>query len=324
MKGVSVAAYLVRRLLINLLVFFLITVAIFALVHKAPGDPIAMLIPTAELNSGSAAFIAQKRHQLGLDQSVVLQYWHWLSGVVHGDLGYSLLNGRPVTALLAERIGPTIELMFISLAISLLIAFPLGMLAALKRNTAVDYGATVVSLGSVSIPVFFVALLGIYVFTLKFQLLPSSGISNPAAPSLVDSIRHLILPALILGFGNSGPFMRYVRSSMITELGSDYIRTAEAKGAPPRRVIVRHALRNSLIPVLTIVASNVPQLLAGAVVVEQVFAWPGMGQLAVSSVNQHDYSVIIGFALLIAILVLLSNLAADVLYTLVDPRVRLT
>lgn len=317
------AAYLVRRLLINLLVFLLITIAIFTLVHKAPGDPVAMLVPPDQLNSGSAAFMAQMRHQLGLDQPVTVQYWHWLVNALHGNLGYSLLNGRPVSSILAERIGPTVELMSVGLLISLLIAFPLGILAARRRNTVVDYGATVISLGSVSIPVFFVGLIAIYVFTLKFQLLPTSGMSNPQSPGLGDSIRHLILPAVILGFGNSGAYMRYVRSSMISELGSDYVRTAEAKGAPPLRVVVRHALRNSLIPVLTIIATNVPQYLAGAVVVEHVFAWPGMGQLAVSSVNQHDYSVIIGFALMIAILVLLSNMVADVLYTVVDPRVRL-
>jgi peptide/nickel transport system permease protein len=317
------AAYLVRRLLTNVLVFFLITIAIFTLVHKTPGDPIAMQIPADQLNSGSAEFIAAKRHELGLDQSIVVQYWHWLVNALHGDLGYSLLNGRPVTEMLAERIGPTLELMLVGLVISLFIAFPLGILAARRRNTVLDYGTAAVSLGSVSIPIFFVALIAIYVFTLKFQWLPSSGISDPTAPSLGDTLAHLVLPALILGFGNSGTYMRYVRSSMITELNADYVRTAEAKGATPRRVVLRHALRNSLIPVLTAVATNLGQLLAGAVVIEQVFAWPGMGQLAVSSVGQHDYSVIIGFALLVAILVLLSNLLADVLYTVVDPRVRL-
>lgn len=316
-------AFLVRRLLTNVLVFFLITVAIFALVHSTPGDPIAMQVPPDQLNSGSAEFIAQRRAELGLDRPLFMQYWSWVGNALTGDLGYSLLNGRPVTELLGERIGPTLELMVVGLAISLLIAFPLGILAARRRNSLLDYGAAVVSLGSVSIPIFFVALIAIYVFTLKVQWLPSSGISDPTNPGLVDSIRHLILPAVILGIGNSGAYMRYVRSSMITELAADYVRTAEAKGAGPRRVVVRHALRNSLIPVLTVIASNLGQLLAGAVVIEQVFAWPGMGQLAVSSVNQQDYSVIIGFALLVAILVLLSNLLADVLYTVVDPRVRL-
>lgn len=315
--------YLVRRLLTNVVVFFIITVAIFMLVHGAPGDPIAMMIPTDQLNSGSAQFIAQRRHELGLDQSVFVQYVQWLGNALHGNLGYSLLNGKPVSALLAERIGPTVELMSVGLVFSLLIAFPLGMIAALKRNSSVDYGATIVSLGAVSIPVFFLSLIAIYVLTLKFQILPSSGMSDPTAPGLMDSIRHLVLPAVILGFAISGPFMRYVRSSMITELGADYVRTAEAKGASTVRVVVRHALRNSLIPVLTVIATNMGQLLAGAVVIETVFAWPGMGQLAVASVNQRDYSVIIGFALIVAILVLLSNLLADVLYTVVDPRVRL-
>lgn len=315
--------YLVRRLLTNVVVFFIITVAIFMLVHSAPGDPIAMMIPTDQLNSGSAQFIAQRRHELGLDQSVFVQYAHWLSNALHGDLGYSLLNGKPVSTLLAERIGPTVELMSVGLVLSLLIAFPLGMIAALKRNSSVDYAATIVSLGAVSIPVFFLSLIAIYVLTLKFEILPSSGMSDPTAPGLGDSIRHLVLPAVILGFAISGPFMRYVRSSMITELGADYVRTAEAKGASPVRVVVRHALRNSLIPVLTVIATNMGQLLAGAVVIETVFAWPGMGQLAVASVNQRDYSVIIGFALIVAVLVLLSNLLADVLYTVVDPRVRL-
>lgn len=317
-------AYLTRRLAINIFVFVIITIAIFTLVHKAPGDPIAMMIPPDQLNSSSAAFIAHKRHELGLDRPVVVQYWHWVVDAVHGNLGFSLVNGRSVTSLLAERIGPTLELMGVGLLLSLLIAFPLGIIAAVRRNTVVDYIATFFSLGAVSVPVFIVSLAAIYLFTLKFQLLPSSGMSDPAHPGVGSAIQHLILPATILGFGNSGPFMRYVRSSMIGELSADYIRTAEAKGAPPLRVVVRHALRNSLIPVVTIIAANLPQLLAGAVVIEQVFAWPGMGQLALSSVRQHDYSVIVGFALVIAILVLISNLLADLLYTVVDPRVRLT
>jgi ABC-type dipeptide/oligopeptide/nickel transport system permease component len=316
-------AYLVRRLATNVLVFLLITVAIFWLVHKAPGDPIAMRIPADQLNSGSAEYIAEQRHALGLDRPVFVQYWFWLTNAIQGDLGYSLLNGRPVTELLGERLGPTVELMLVGLVISLLVAFPLGILAARRKNSVWDYGTAVISLGSVSIPVFFLALIAIFVFTLQWQWLPSSGIADPANPGLLDSIRHLVLPSVILGIANTGTYLRYIRGSMITELGADYVRTAEAKGASPRRVVYRHALRNSLIPVLTVIATNMGQLLAGAVVIEQVFAWPGMGQLAVSSVRQQDYSVIVGFALLVAILVLVFNLLADVLYTVVDPRVRL-
>lgn len=315
--------YIARRLATNVVVFFVVTIAIFWLIHLAPGDPIAMLVPPGEIGEGTAQFIAVKRHELGLDQPIPVQYGHWLLGALRGDLGYSLVNGRPVTAMLAERLGPTVELMGVGLVISLLIAFPLGMLAALRRNSWIDYGATVLSLGSVSFPLFFLALVAIYLFTLLWPILPSSGISNPADPGFGDTLRHLVLPALMLGFGNSGQYLRYVRSSVLTELDADYVDTARAKGASPSRVVFRHVLRNSFIPVLTIIAINLPQQLAGAVVIEQVFAWPGMGQLALSSVQSHDYSVVIGFALIIAVLVLLSNLLADLLYTVVDPRVRL-
>lgn len=316
-------AFLVRRLLTNVLVFFLITIAIFGLVHSTPGDPIAMRIPTEQLNESSAEYIAQVRADLGLDDPVYVQYWKWLGDALTGDLGYSLLNGRPVTELLAERLGPTLELMLVGLAVSLIVAFPLGILAARRRNSVFDYGAAVISLGSVSIPIFFVALVAIYLFTLKLQWLPSSGISDPTNPGLLNTLSHLVLPALILGFGNSGAYMRYIRSSMITELGADYVRTAEAKGAGPRRVIVRHALRNSLIPVLTIIATNLGQLLAGAVVIEQVFAWPGMGQLAVRAARDRDPALMMGVVLVVGIAVLTINILVDVLYARVDPRIRL-
>lgn len=315
-------SYLIRRLLTNVLVFFVITVAIFALVHLSPGDPIAMMIPPESLNAGSAEYIATRRHELGLDQPLVIQYFHWAGNAIQGDLGYSLINGRPVADLLLERMGPTLELMGVGMIMSMLIAFPLGIIAAVKRNTIIDYAATTFSLGVVAFPVFFLALVAIYVFTLKFQLLPSSGITDPSNPTLGNTLLHLVLPALILGIGNSGRLMRYIRSSLLSELGADYVRTARAKGASSR-LAVMHGLRNSLIPVITILASDLSHLVAGGVVIEQIFSWPGMGQLAVTSVGQNDYSVIIGFALIGAILVLLCNLLADVLYTVVDPRVRL-
>ncbi|WP_031468578.1 ABC transporter permease [Sciscionella sediminilitoris] len=317
--------YLVRRIAANLVVFVLITIAIFALVHNAPGDPIAMQIPPAQLNAGSAAFIATKRHELGLDLPLPVQYLRWVSGAVHGDLGYSLVNGRPVGELLAERIGPTLELTGIGLAIALLLAIPLGTLAALRRNTVLDHSVTVLSLGAVSIPPFFLAIVAIFLLSVQLPLLPSSGISTPGSGAgLGDLVWHLILPVLVLGLTNAGPYMRYVRSSVLGEIGADYVRTAAAKGTSPGRIARSHILRNAMLPVVTVVAANLPQQLAAAVVIEQVFAWPGLGQLALSSVQSHDYSVIIGFALVVAVFVLISNLVADLLYPLIDPRVRLT
>ncbi len=314
-------AFLVRRLLTMVLVFLVISVLIFALVHAAPGDPVSMMIPPDQYNAGTAEYLARMREQLGLNQPLPLQYVSWLRDAVTGDLGYSVASNRPVSELIAERVGPTIELMGLAMLLGLVIAVPLGVLAAAKRNGPVDYVATVVSLVTISTPTFFVGIVAIYFLSLRWGLLPSSGMSDPADGSLPDVLRHLVMPVTILGLGLAGQFTRYVRASVVSELDSDYVRTALAKGVAMRTVLFRHVLRNALIPVITVVALSFPALLGGAVVVEQVFAWPGMGQLSVTAVQRQDYSVIIGFALLVAILVLVSNLLADLLYAVVDPRV---
>jgi peptide/nickel transport system permease protein len=228
-----------------------------------------------------------------------------------------------VAELIGERVGPTVYLMTLSLLLALLISIPLGLLSAVRKGKPADYVATGVTLGAICTPAFFIAILCIYVFSLKLGLLPSAGMSNPANPSIGDSLLHLIMPMSILGFSSSGGFTRYIRSSVISELRADYVRTAEAKGAGRTRVLSRHVLRNALLPLITVVALQLPYLLAGAVVIETVFAWPGMGQLAVNAVGRRDYPIIIGFAMIAAILTLLSNLIADLLYTVVDPRVRL-
>jgi ABC-type dipeptide/oligopeptide/nickel transport system permease component len=313
--------FLVRRAATTVVVFLVITVIIFSLVHAAPGDPVAMLIPPGDLNAGSVEFIARKRQELGLDQPLPLQYLSWLGDALRGDFGYSVAGQRPVSELIGERIIPTVELMSLSLLAGILIALPLGVVAAVYHNRFADYVATFISLASVSIPSFFVGIVAIYVFALKFGLLPSAGMSNPTDGSPLDLLRHLVLPVAILGLSTAGTLARYVRSSMLTELQSDYVRTALAKGVPMRRMLFRHALRNALIPIITVIALFLPGLLGGAVVIEQVFAWPGMGQLAVTAVSRQDYAVIIAFALLVSVLVLVSNLLADVLYAIVDPRV---
>ncbi|HEY3717297.1 MAG TPA: ABC transporter permease [Jatrophihabitantaceae bacterium] len=314
-------AFFVRRILTMIAVFLLITVIIFWLVHMAPGDPVSRLIPIDEYNAGTPAFIAQKRHDLGLDQPLIVQYFRWFGNALQGNLGYSVASGRPVSSMIGERISPTIELMGLSLALGILIALPLGILAAVRKNGITDYLATLVSLVTISTPTFFLGIIAIYVFSLKLQLLPSSGMSNPNDGSPADLIRHLIMPVLILGLATAGQLTRYVRSSMLSELTAEYVRTALAKGMPMWQVLFKHVLRNALIPIITVIAIFLPGLLGGAVVVEQIFAWPGMGQLAVTAVTRQDNSVIIAFALLVSVLVLLSNLLADVLYAVVDPRV---
>ena len=316
--------YVARRMLVNVWVFLVITVGVFALVHAAPGDPVRMMVNPEQMAAGGADFVAAKRHELGLDSSLPVQYWHWLGRLFSGDLGFSYVSDQPVGSVIAERVGPTVELMGLAFLVSLVVGVPLGIVAAVRRNTAVDYCTAVLSLGAISIPPFFLGIVAIYVFSLVLGWLPSSGMNTPGESSLTDSLRHLVLPVLILGLAAAGPISRYVRSGLIGELTQDYVRTAEAKGASPLRVVLRHAFRNSLIPLITVVTLSIPVMLAGAVVIEQVFAWPGMGQLVVSSISQNDHPVVIGFSLYTAALVLLCNLLADVLYAVADPRVKLS
>ncbi|WP_053207419.1 ABC transporter permease [Jiangella muralis] len=318
------AAFVVRRILVNIVVFMLIGIGVFLLVRAAPGDPVRMMISPEDLQEGSEQFIQARRAELGLDDPILVQYARWLLDAISGDLGSSFLNREPVSGLLLERLGPTVLLMSTALGISLLIAVPLGTIAAVRRNTGVDYAAAALSLGVISVPSFFLGITAIYVFSLQLGWLPSSGMSTPDGGGGADVLKHLIMPAAILGLAAAGPLTRYVRGSLIDELSADYVRTAEAKGGSLARVVSRHALRNSLIPLITIVMINIPQMLAGAVVLEQVFAWPGMGQLAVRAVNTQDYPVIVGFALYVAALVLVCNLVADIAYAVVDPRVKVT
>lgn len=313
--------YLARRMLVNLGVFFLITILIFSLVHLAPGDPVSMMIPPDQYSAGTEAFLQTKRHELGLDQPLPIQYLHWLGNALHGDLGYSIPTGQAVGSLLAQRVGPTVELMGLAQLLAILIAVPMGLLAAVHRNRIIDYVISTLSMVAISTPAFFLGIIAIFVFSLKLHLLPSAGMADPLDGSTPDLLKHLVLPVAILGVGGSGPLIRYVRSSALNELNSEYVRTAVAKGASPLRVIGVHVLRNALIPIVTVVALGLPGLLAGAVLIEQVFAWPGMGQLTVTAVSRHDYPVIIGFAVMVSILVLASNMLADILYTVIDPRV---
>lgn len=315
--------YVLTRMLSAVLVLIGISILVFILVRQVPGDPVRMTLSPTDMIGGGQEFVEAERARLGLDQPLPVQYLAWVRDVASGNLGYSFTSNAPVTEVVGARIMPTVELMAAALLLAVVVAVPLGVVAALKRNSAADYAATVFSLGMLSTPSFFIGLVAIYVFSLKLGWLPSAGMATPGVSSLGDRLAHLVMPATVLGLAVAGPLLRYVRSSVIDQLGLDYLRAATARGASRTRVVVGHALRNSLIPLITIMAIQVPLMTAGAVVLEQVFAWPGMGQLLVASIEARDYPVIVGFTLVIAALMLAANLVADLLYMVADPRVRL-
>ena len=315
----GVATYLGGRLLGALPMLFLMSLVVFAIVYLIPGDPVdAMLGQDAERSAREAL-----RRELGLDQPLWRQYVGWLGRVVRGDLGRSLRAQQPVRDLIADKLPATLLLTTSAALIALLIAFPAGIVAAVKRNTLVDLLAMVGALLGVSIPSFWSGILLIIVFALTLGWLPAMGYVRPASDP-VAALRYLILPALTLGSVMAGAVTRQVRAQLLQELGRDYVRTARSKGLPEPRVVVRHALRNSLIPAVTVLGVQFSVLLGGAVITEQIFAWPGVGQLAVNAIVNRDYPVLQGVILTVALLVTLVNLAVDTLYVVLDPRLRLS
>ncbi|OYN88218.1 ABC transporter permease [Parenemella sanctibonifatiensis] len=316
---------MIRRLLIrlasSLAVFLLIAVGLFTLVRLAPGDPIDMMVPPEVSGPDREAYTTAVRERLGLDQPIFVQFWKWLGGLLTGDLGYSYTNGRPVGDLLADRLGPTVLLMGSAVLIGLLVAVPLGTIAAVRRNTLVDYTISSGSVIAISVPSFFLGMLAIYVFAVKLRLLPSAGMHATGRSDLPDLLVHMVMPVGLLALANAASYTRYVRSGVLEELNKDYIRTIIAKGGTPARAL-RHALRNSLMSLITVLAMGIPAAMSGAVVLEQIFAWPGMGQLAIYALTNRDYPILIGFGLWVAMLVLICNLIADLSYTIIDPRVR--
>jgi ABC-type dipeptide/oligopeptide/nickel transport systems, permease components len=311
--------YIIRRILIAIPVLFGVTVISFLIVNMAPGSPLDMIVDP----NISEADIAARKAALGLNAPLYIQYWHWLANMMQGNLGYSLTTYRPVAEIIGERIGPTVLLMGSSLAIGLLISLPLGILSATRQYSRLDYFCTAGSLFGISVPTFFLGLSLIYIFSLVLKWLPSSGmVTLGTGGDVLDRLEHLIMPAMVLGAFFAGKMIRYVRSCMLEILDQDYLRTARAKGVREAVVINRHALRNGLIPIVTVVGLEVAALLGGAVITEQIFSWPGLGQLTMESVLSRDYSTLMGLNLLAAVVVLTVNLLTDIIYSLVDPRIR--
>ncbi|HEY4909039.1 MAG TPA: ABC transporter permease [Methylomirabilota bacterium] len=306
-----------RRLLATIPVLVLVTAGVFALIHLTPGDPIDVMMA----ESVDATVKANLRRELGLDQPIYVQYGAWMWRLLHGDLGRSIRNGEPVIENVSRRIRPSLQLAALAMAISLVLATPLGILSAARRNTSVDRFGTTFALFGICTPNFLLALLLIFFFGVKLRWLPISGYTDPLEDTL-HGLRSLALPALTLGLALAAVVTRTLRSSMLDALSEDYVRTARAKGLSEWSVIHGHVLKNALIPVVTVLGLQLGTLIGGAVITEYVFALPGVGRLVVDAVFARDYPLVQGVVLLIAVGFILSNLAVDLLYGWIDPRIR--
>jgi len=312
-------AYVVRRLLQMPIVLLIVTLMLFAVIRLIPGDPIYTMVGQSESGLDEQT-VAALREKLGLNDPLWLQYGHWLGDVVRGDLGRSSTNRSDVSDQLKKRIPVTLQFGVASLLIAIAIGIPAGTIAAVNRGTWIDGLVTIVAMFGIAVPSFWLAILVIWLFVVELGWLPATGFVD-LWKDPVESLRHLVLPSLVLGLTLSGSIMRYTRSSVLEVLGAEYVRTARAKGLAERVVIIRHALRNALLPVMTIVGLQLGALLGGSVITESMFALPGVGRLAVEAINGRDYQTLQGVAMFFAVTVLLVNLLTDIAYAVVDPRI---
>lgn len=309
--------YILKRILIAIPVLIGITIIDYALMCLA-GSPLEMM----QGPRVSKAAVEAKRIALGLDQPVYIQYFVWLQQILQGNFGYSISSYQSVSSMILERLGPTLLLMGASLLLSLLIAVPAGIYSAVHQYSKGDYAVVTISFLGSSIPGFFLALLLLFLFTVKLGWLPSGGMFTLGTQgSIGDLVKHMIMPVVVLAFSMTGNHIRYIRSSMLEILQQDYLRTARAKGIGNFKVIYKHALRNALLPIITVVGMQIPLLFGGAVIVEQIFSWPGLGLMTMSAIIARDYPVIMGVCLWSAVLVVFSNLITDVLYAVADPTI---
>ncbi len=302
--------YIGRRLLISIPLFLGLTVIVFGMLHLLPGDPVQVILSTS---GATADAITTLRAQLGLDLPLHIQYLRYLDGLLHGDMGSSLFTYRPVAEIIQQNVGATMELALSAMLLSLVVGIPLGIVAAVKRDSWLDQIAMTVAVMGVSMPGFWLGLLLIFLFSLVLRVLPSGG---------YGTLKHLILPAFVLGLNGVAVIARLTRSSMLEVLRQEYIVTARAKGARELYILVRHALKNSLIPVVTVAGLQFGFLLGGTVVTETVFARPGLGRMAVEAILYKDIPVVQGVVLFVAVIYMLVNLLVDVCYAFIDPRIR--
>lgn len=322
---------IVRRIAIYLLSLLVISALSFALMELAPGSPMSRYAENPKISRSDRERIAQR---FGLDKPAYVRYFIWLKNAAQGDLGTSFMTGRPVIREILDRLPATLKLMFVSFLISVGIALPIGIYSATHRYSSIDNSLTFGSFFGLSIPTFWFGLLMIYTFAICLKWLPAGGQITPwfnpnvysplVRPFAVlwEHTRYLIMPALVLSLVNTASWSRYMRSSMLDVINQNYIRTARAKGLREKKVIYKHALRNAMTPIITIMGLDLPGFFGGAIITETVFAWPGMGRLFFTALENRDYQILMGITMITAILVILGNLLADILYSLMDPRVK--
>lgn len=315
----SVGFYVLKRLVISIPVLFLISVGAFILVHLTPGDPADMYI-TPDM---TAAEIELTRISLGLDKPWVIQYFDWIKNFLSGNLGFSFANRQPVNEIIAQRLSPTLILMGVSLIVAYISAIPLGIISALKKNSFLDRFIIGWTFFNVSFPPFFLGLALIYIFAVQLDIFPTGGMIVLGEENDVTSrVMHLVLPVIVMASQFSANMIRYVRASVLDVLEQNYIRTAVSKGLSEAQILGSHVVRNSLIPIVTVIGTDLPKVIGGAVITEQIFQWPGIGSLTVAAINSRDYPILMSIVILSAVAVLIANLLVDILYAVIDPRIR--
>jgi peptide/nickel transport system permease protein len=301
--------FLFKRFITAIIVMWGVATLVFFLIHLVPGDPVQAMLGETALETD----IENLREKLGLNEPLLIQYKNYFFGILKGDLGTSIVSGKKVGKEILSHFPATLELAFASILVSLLISFPLGLLSALKKDSLWDISATAISTLGLAIPNFWLGPLLIILFSIKLNVFPVSG---------RGSIAHLILPAITLGTALSALLTRIVKTSVAEELKEDYVRVALAKGFTRRRVLLKHVLRNALIPIITILALQIGSLLTGAIITETIFSWPGIGRLIIRAINQRDYPLVQGIILFIAFIYIITNFMADIFYAVIDPRIR--
>ncbi len=320
-------AYIIRRLFQSALLVLIISALVFFILNLAPGGPLSGLKFQISAREYSEASVQRYKELLGLDKPVYLRYFYWLGDMIRGDWGdsWTVSTGRPVLGLIMSRLPNTLTLMISATILSLVLGLLIGIVSAIRQYSIIDTAATIFSFVGISIPTFWFGLMMIVVFSVHFRILPAGGTADFGMENDIGNrIKHLIMPVAVLSLINVAGWSRYVRASLLNVMQQDYLRTARAKGLSGSKVITRHALRNALIPVITLMGLEIPILFGGAIVTETIFSWPGMGRLYFQSLVSSDYPLAQGLLFVTAVLVVLSNLLADIGYAIVDPRVRLS